>query len=1200
MPRPFRRPCSHAAWLLAGLALLWSGVLPAGAEPAAAAPSPRDERGFPLVETRIPGDDDAGIQNFGVTAGPDGLLYVANLTGLLVHDGAWWERVPIGAGETAFSVAVDDAGRVAVGGLDDFGYVETGDRGRRWFVSLLDRLPEEERALSQVLTVLPRDGGFLFLGMERLVAWDGGERVEVLARFSPDPPYTFLFPVGDEILGWGGDGLARLEGPSLMELRLRPVPGGEAFRGRRIDQVLPADGAPAADALPGTGRPLLLSVRDEGLFLFRDGEARPFAPRASRWTRDNKVLAGLRLGDRRWVLGSVLGGLLVLRPDGSVEQVMDTSLGLPDDLVYDFAEDREGGLWVALNTDLARLPVASPLSVLDRRTGLLGSVYTVSRHGGDLWVGTASGLFRVREAAEGSGADRSAADSPGAGVSTPAPAGPLAGGDPSLMPVRAELVRGLPPAVWDLLSVGPDLLVATARGVRVLSTGGPAAGSGRPERNRSAPGGGAATAGTAAGPQGADLQPGEAVPVPGLERGVAYVLARSPSDPGRVWVAMDDRLVTLRRGHRDGAGAGGWRLEGVVEGVPGLVRTLVEKNGVLWCGSELDGVVGVELPLPAEGPPRLRRIPVDEPVFLFSAAGGILATHNDRVLRLDEAAAELVEDPALASVDRYDGLTHLAQDAAGHLWLNTLPPSFVPVRRGADGRPRWDSGVLALAEVPDRAIESILAEPDGTVWLAGSSGLYRHAGPPRVARELAAARSSREGRPAAGAPAGRAEAAAGAARDGGGDGAPSMAAGAGAALLAPLLARVTADGDELLFAGVPGQPPPRLDLASDLRRMRLDFAPLSFRPGLRYQVRLDPVDADWGPPSEDPFTEITRLAPGEYTLRVRVLQPGYRPPPAGGPSGGPSPVDGVAAAGAGSAGRAVETGAPAGRTADLPQPGAAGPALPILAGVSPETAWTFRVLPPWYRTPWAILLWLSLGLLAFVGYGGLRARTLRRRARVLEQQVRQRTDDLERAVAELRRTQGDLEQANHALKDLSLQDELTGIANRRRLQAALESEWRSARRRDQPLSFILLDLDHFKLLNDTRGHREGDDCLRTVARFLDRAVRADGPEGALVVRYGGEEFAVLLPDTGLPAALRIAEGLRAGLEALDLPHEASPEGRITASLGIATTVPSPGERIETLVENADLALYRAKTDGRNLIRADGMEDDSGPHRPVAF
>ena len=192
---------------------------------------------------------------------------------------------------------------------------------------------------------------------------------------------------------------------------------------------------------------------------------------------------------------------------------------------------------------------------------------------------------------------------------------------------------------------------------------------------------------------------------------------------------------------------------------------------------------------------------------------------------------------------------------------------------------------------------------------------------------------------------------------------------------------------------------------------------------------------------------------------------------------------------------------------------------------------------------------------------------------------------------------GQLEAKTHALEDanlhleraietlhlLSTQDGLTGVANRRHFDEALEREWRRASRSERPLSLLLLDVDYFKFFNDTAGHQAGDDCLREVARTLAASLQRASD---LVARYGGEEFAVLLPETDAESALQLAELLRQRIETLHIPHEGSPLANVTASIGVATAVPSrDGAGSEELVRWADVALYEAKRSGRNRVAA---------------
>jgi diguanylate cyclase len=203
----------------------------------------------------------------------------------------------------------------------------------------------------------------------------------------------------------------------------------------------------------------------------------------------------------------------------------------------------------------------------------------------------------------------------------------------------------------------------------------------------------------------------------------------------------------------------------------------------------------------------------------------------------------------------------------------------------------------------------------------------------------------------------------------------------------------------------------------------------------------------------------------------------------------------------------------------------------------------------------------------------------------LENRVRERTQALEARNEELSRLRLALETANQRLKRLVAVDALTGIANRRHFDRALDRELRRARRERQPLSLIFLDLDEFKRFNDTYGHTQGDEVLRRVALTLDETFRRGGD---LVARYGGEEFAVVLPGVDARRAGLYAERLRRRVWRLAIANDASQvSDRLTISAGVATVMPhAPGfidATPDALLRVADQALYRAKCLGRNRV-----------------
>jgi diguanylate cyclase len=173
----------------------------------------------------------------------------------------------------------------------------------------------------------------------------------------------------------------------------------------------------------------------------------------------------------------------------------------------------------------------------------------------------------------------------------------------------------------------------------------------------------------------------------------------------------------------------------------------------------------------------------------------------------------------------------------------------------------------------------------------------------------------------------------------------------------------------------------------------------------------------------------------------------------------------------------------------------------------------------------------------------------------------------------------DLRRAHQAMKDMALTDSLTGLANRRRLDTALIDEIRLARRQGSSISLIMIDVDHFKLYNDSYGHAAGDDCLSAVGQAIAQAVKRPGD---LAVRYGGEEFSVLLPNTDIRGAALVAQEILEAIRSLRMEHKAHPLGHVTASAGIAVGKPAEQEvSPATLIESADKLLYAAKQKGRD-------------------
>lgn len=499
-----------------------------------------------------------------------------------------------------------------------------------------------------------------------------------------------------------------------------------------------------------------------------------------------------------------------------------------------------------------------------------------------------------------------------------------------------------------------------------------------------------------------------------------------------------------------------WRFGGLVTGSPRYTRSIIEQNGVLWLGTVFDGIVRIA----PDG--KITRYGSGE-TDATSIGGRMVFVHNPGVIQQLRPDGTLVPDPLLGHIKGPSPFFHLTEDGAGNVWINSDPPRVLVRLKNAYAR---EARPLSGIGIDVQVMEYV----DGAMWFATSEGLFRYA--PHTAQRAVAQPP-------------------------------------------PLIRRVVAGtGNTLVSEGITSG---ATELPYAFRRLRIEFAPASYRAGVAYQYRLDPLDSAWSEWSTNPFIDYTNLGEGHYTFRVRSR-------------------------------------------------GATG----VISG---EAEWSFTVHPPWYRTPWMFLL----GLLAA---GGIVALIVKLRTRALARQA-------ERLHALIEERTRELEDANHHLERLSLLDELTGIPNRRYFDRALAQTWEAAAHTMKPLSLILLDLDHFKMLNDARGHPAGDASLVQVARLLAQRIRRSGDLAArgpdVAARIGGEEFAILLSNTDLPTATRIAESLRESVQEMVIAFE-SANLKVTVSCGVATTTHVADNSAEGLVRRADRALYAAKAAGRNCVR----------------
>ncbi len=247
---------------------------------------------------------------------------------------------------------------------------------------------------------------------------------------------------------------------------------------------------------------------------------------------------------------------------------------------------------------------------------------------------------------------------------------------------------------------------------------------------------------------------------------------------------------------------------------------------------------------------------------------------------------------------------------------------------------------------------------------------------------------------------------------------------------------------------------------------------------------------------------------------------------------------------------------------------------------APASPLTFSIEPYFYQRLPVQLSALLMMLLGITALAGLRIHGHQRRERELE-------DKVAIATLRLRKAHEALEAANERLKELSLHDPLTGIPNRRSFDQTMALFWQQSLRTGAPLSLLMIDIDLFKDYNDRSGHLAGDACLRKVASILRDALRR---RTDILARFGGEEFAVLLPSSSTATACQLAEDLRRAVESAGIEHPTSRHnGVLTISIGVASVVASPDMHPPDLIAASDAALYLAKAHGRNRIECPAID-----------
>lgn len=987
-------------------------------------------------------------------------------------------------------------------------------------------------------------------------------------------------------------------GLALFGFSLLPGPGARALDPfRPVSQYVRTSWR---EELPQSTVNALLAARSgylwigtyEGLVRFNGTDFRVFNRENTPALKQNGIVSLFEDRSGALWIGTTYGGVLRLR--NGVFENWTSEHGLPGDSVFSIFEDRQGTVWLGTHKGLARMQNGRILpSDLDARTESGVSIVRdfTETSDGSLWAGTdGSGLFRFRD---GKWQNISTKD----GLLHATVSGLMADQEGGLFVGTYGGLQHYKDGTFT--NYGETEGLANTRIVRLLK-----------DRD------GNLWVATEGG--GLHRFRNGVFTVLDSRKGLVNDVVRALAEDreGNLWAGTNGGLERLK----DGAFLPFTRRDGLASE---FVRTVFEDSrGTIWAGSDGGGLqklmngAFVEVPLPGGSPAKLIRTITEGPdgaIWVGTAGGGVLRLEGDRVtsfgiaeglpnayvrcliaarngdiwagtnnglarfrqgkwtiFRSPVASTNTVltllesrrgalffgttfgglgrlENGEFSFISTAEGLPHpqvfsLYEDGNGALWIGTLA-----------GLCRLSEGRLFVfgnrSGLPRDLVFSILEDDQAHLWLSSNQGIRRV---PRFDLEEVV-RGRKDPVPSEtfgrddGMPSrqcnGGSQPSAVRARDG----RLWYATSAGVALVDPrrltfasasppaVIEALEVDGEEVAIT-------PPVEIGPGVKRVSVRYAILSLRDpqssGCR--IKLTGFDDDWRPCEASRSTTYTALPPGRYELRI------------------------------GARGRKGGWNDAAARL-------------------------DFEIRPHFYQRGRFIALGGLVLAAAVSALVVLRVRRLRRRSEDLERQIERRTADLSDAKESLEFTNEKLQQANAQLSKMVLLDPLTGLANRRHFESSLDSEWRRALRAKEPLSLLMVDVDHFKLYNDSYGHPAGDECLRKVADAMRTTFRRAGD---LVARIGGEEFAILLPATSRTSAEALAAQLLEAVDRLSLAHRSSPYELkvLTVSAGIATIQPTDEIRTRDLVAAADSALYAAKQGGRH--RWAGREVAAGDDLPI--
>lgn len=320
-------------------------------------------------------------ENWSIVQDQRGVIYVGNNQGILEYDGMSWRTITTDKNVAALSLDIDGDGVVWVGLESEMGYLAPDSSGQMQFVSVVDRLPEDQREFSQVWKVHATSEGVYFLTIKKLFLWSGDSmQVEdiVISSLSTEARDVMYFVEYEK-------GIVRVE-----NCQTHVVPGTESIKNEENQILLPY----------GKSDSLLVVTKNGGLFLYDGSSVTAFDAPVNDWLKQHFPYSAIQLRNGNYVIGTIRGGALVMNPKGERLMLLDRNAGLRDQTVVLPYEDQEGSVWLAMTNGLARFEPQTPFKRYDAANGIESAVFDIKRHKGIIYAGTQLGSFYLDPLAE--------------------------------------------------------------------------------------------------------------------------------------------------------------------------------------------------------------------------------------------------------------------------------------------------------------------------------------------------------------------------------------------------------------------------------------------------------------------------------------------------------------------------------------------------------------------------------------------------------------------------------------------------------------------------------------------------------------------------------------------------------------------------------------------------------------------------------